>query len=48
MAKNAGVDIAYAAWGRKNVPEITELMQRWCDYTVDEPQHLYDFLFGDV
>lgn len=46
MAKAAGVDIAYAGWGRKNVPEITEKMQNWCDYTFDSPQELGKFLFS--
>ena len=46
MAKNAGVEIAYAAWGRKNVPENGELMRHWCDYAFDAPEALYEFLFG--
>ena len=48
MAKKAGVEIAYAGWGRKNVPEVGLLMRKWCDYAFDSPEQLYEFLFGDV
>lgn len=48
MAKNAGVEIVYAGWGRKNVPEIGKKMRAWCDYAFDSPKALWDFLFGDV
>lgn len=48
MAKNAGVEIAYAGWGRKNVPEIGAQMRAWCDYAFDTVQELWDFLFEMV
>ena len=46
MAKAAGVDIAFAAWGRQNAKELYAYMKANCDYTFDAPQNLYDFLFG--
>lgn len=48
MAKNAGVEIAYAGWGRKNVPEIGELMRSWCDHSFEAPEELGKFLFETV
>lgn len=45
MAKKAGVDFAFAGWGRQNVPQITEFMLRYCDYAFQSTQELYDFLF---
>ena len=48
MAKNTGVEIAYAGWGRKNVPEIGQLMRSWCDYSFDATGELHEFLFRDV
>lgn len=47
MAKAAGVEIAYAGWGRKNVPEITEKMKKWCDYAFDTTVELEHFLFEE-
>lgn len=46
MAKNAGVEIAYAGWSRQNVPELGETMRAWCDYSFDTPMELYEFLFS--
>ena len=45
MAKKAGVDFAFAGWGRKNVPQITEFMQEYCDFSFDDTDRLYRFLF---
>ena len=45
MAKTVGVDFIFAGWGRKNVPQITEFMEKYCDFSFDEPNKLYDFLF---
>ncbi len=47
MAKAAGVEIAYAGWGRRNVPEITEKMKNWCDYAFDTTRELEEFLFSE-
>ena len=48
MSQKAGVDFAYAAWGRKNVPEITEQMNEWCDFSFESPEKLYQFQFGGL
>ncbi len=45
MAKACNVQVAYAGWGRKNVPEITQKMIHWCDYAFDAPHELEHFLF---
>lgn len=45
MASKAGVDIAFAAWGRKDYPEITEEMTRLCNFAFDTPEALGRFLF---
>ena len=47
MAKKAGVDIAFAGWGRKNADNLYAYMKENCDYTFDDTKSLYDFLFGD-
>ena len=48
MAKQAGVEIAFAAWGRQDARKLYDQMARVCDHTFDTPKELYDFLFGDV
>ncbi len=45
MARTAGVQIAFAGWGRKDFPNIYEQMQSLCDYTFDSVTALADFLF---
>jgi phosphoglycolate phosphatase/pyrophosphatase PpaX len=45
MAKAAGVDIAFAGWGRKDYPRIYAQMQNLCNYTFDTPEELSAFLF---
>lgn len=45
MAKAAGVDMAFAGWGRKNVPEIPAFMKQYCDYSFDTVEELEGFLF---
>ena len=45
MAKAAGVEIAFAAWGRKDYPQVYSQMQALCDYTFDDPKELAAFLF---
>ena len=45
MASRAGVPIAFAAWGRKDYPEITEEMTRLCDFRFDSLAALEKFLF---
>lgn len=46
MAKKADVDFAFAGWGRKNVPEINRFMKKYCDFSFDSVQQLYQFQFG--
>ena len=45
MASNAGVPIAFAAWGRKDYPQIAAEMRRLCDYSFDSTGDLERFLF---
>ena len=47
MASNAGVPIAFAAWGRKDYPEIAAEMRAICDYSFDSTEELERFLFED-
>lgn len=46
MAHKAGVPIAFAAWGRKDYPEILEEMSGLCDFTFHSTHELENFLFG--
>lgn len=46
MAQAAQVPIAFAAWGRKDYPEICAQMEGLCDYTFHSPSQLEAFLFG--
>lgn len=45
MARNAGVEIAFAGWGRKNLPDICADMQKICDYSFYSTEELENFLF---
>ena len=45
MASKAGVPIAFAAWGRKDYPEILTEMTRLCDFRFDSTKELEKFLF---
>jgi phosphoglycolate phosphatase/pyrophosphatase PpaX len=47
MASKAGVPIAFAAWGRKDYPEIDKEMRRLCDFSFDSTEALEAFLFGE-
>ena len=46
MASKAGVDIAFACWGRLEFPEITKEMTRLCDFSFKSTKDLEEFLFG--
>lgn len=48
MASKVNVSIAFAGWGRKDYPEITEEMTRLCDFSFDSTQALEHFLFDEV
>lgn len=45
MAKKAGVEIAFAGWGRRDYPELTADMERSCDYAFQSVDQLGAFLF---
>ncbi len=45
MANATGVEIAFAAWGRKDYPEITEQMKQICNYSFESTQMLEKFLY---
>ncbi len=45
MSKAAGVEIAFAAWGRKGYPQVYQQMKALCDYSFETPEELYTFLF---
>lgn len=45
MAKAVNVEIAFAAWGRKEYPQIYTQMKNICDYTFESPEELLRFLF---
>lgn len=45
MASRAGVPIAFAAWGRRDYPQISDEMRKICDYSFDSTEKLYSFLF---
>ena len=48
MASKASVPIAFAAWSRKNFPEINAEMTRLCDYSFQTPEELGRFLFDGL
>lgn len=48
MASKAGVPIAFAAWGRKDYPEIDAEMRRLCNFSFDSTKDLEKFLFEKV
>lgn len=45
MARNAGVAIAFAGWGKQNCPEILQEMTTLCDYSFDTVTAFHHFLF---
>ena len=48
MAHPLGVDLAFAAWGKQEFPELSEEMRVLCDYTFDSAMDLETFLFDEV
>ena len=46
MAHPLGVDIAFAAWGRKDYPEIAAEMRKLCDFSFESTEELEKFLFN--
>ncbi len=45
MASSAGVDIAFAAWGKQEHRQLCQRMKKLCNYSFDTPIALSDFLF---
>lgn len=45
MAATLGVDVAYAAWGKKEFPVLDQEMRKLCKYTFDTTKDLEKFLF---
>lgn len=45
MAKNSGVKIAFAAWGRLDQKEIRTFMENHCDFSFAYAEELEQFLF---
>ena len=45
MASKVNVPIAFAAWGRKDYPEIAAEMRSICDFSFDSTKELEKFLF---
>ena len=48
MARQAGVEAAYAGWSHRDVPEISRRMEALCDYSFPDTQKFYRFLFEDT
>lgn len=45
MARPLGVKVAFAAWGKKDYPELSEEMRKHCDYSFDSTDELEKFIF---
>jgi len=45
MARTGGCPIAFAGWGRKEFPQITQEMTKVCDFSFDSTEKLAKFLF---
>lgn len=47
MAHPLGVPIAFAAWGKRDFPEIRAEMNALCDFSFDSTESFYRFLFEE-
>lgn len=47
MASRAGVPIAFAAWGRRDFPDLCREMESLCQHTFYTTQELFRFLFEE-
>lgn len=47
MARAAGVEIAFAGWGRLEYPQISSQMTAMCDYAFSTVEQLEAFLFNE-
>ena len=48
MAEPVGVEVAFAAWGKKAFPELAQEMRDLCAWSFDDPKDLEAFLFEEV
>ena len=48
MAEQVGVSVAFAGWGRKDCPELSEQMRGLCQFSFESPRELENFLFDDL
>ena len=46
MAQPVGVEIAFAAWGKEEFPELSAEMREICNYSFDSTKELEKFLFA--
>ena len=47
MADPLGVEVAYAAWGKQDFPELLREMKELCAWSFDDPAELEKFLFEE-
>lgn len=47
MAEPVGVEVAFAAWGKKDFPELEKEMRSLCRWSFDDPKELEAFLFEE-
>ncbi len=48
MANPLKVPVAFAAWGKRDFPELSGEMRELCEFTFDTPAQLEEYLFGEV
>ena len=48
MARNAGCSIAFAGWGRKELPSVCTEMEELCDYSLYSAKDLEKLLFDSL
>ena len=46
MAQPVGAEIAFAAWGKLEFPELSQEMRNICNYSFNSPKELENFLFA--
>ena len=46
MAQPVGVEIAFAAWGKEEFPELSQQMRQICNFSFSSPKELEIFLFN--
>ena len=47
MAEPLGVEVAFAAWGKQEHPELLREMKQLCAWSFDDPRDLEKFLFEE-